>query len=306
MVDDPEPTRPNLTSTIWRFWAAALAAVVMVAGCGPKSSTGPTRIPRGSSVQTIEIDGQPRTFRVYRPTRLSAPAPLVFVVHGWGFTAEQIEHDYGWNDLAERHKFVVVHPEGVGLSWNAADSCCGPAADDGVDDVAFVTEMVARLTRVLPIDRERVHVAGMSNGGVLAYALACRTSLFAAIGVVAGTQVGRCAEPRPTSVIHVHGLDDTIVRFDGGPAVVPGAQSIPRVMAGWRRISRCENPQSSRRGPVVTAKAVCADDREVTLVTIDREGHTWPGRAGSTAPWDATDELWRFFSRQRSTAPTEP
>ena len=143
-------------------------------------------------------------------------------MHGWGFTAEQIERDYGWNVLAEKHGFVAVHPEGVGLSWNAAGACCGPAADNGVDDVAFVTAMVARLTRALPIDDERIYVAGMSNGGVLAYALACRTSLFAAIGVVAGTQVGQCDEPRPTSVMHVHGLADAIVRFDGGPAVVPG------------------------------------------------------------------------------------
>ena len=80
--------------------------------------------------------------------------------------------------------------------------------DSGVDDVAFITAMVERLKRALPIDDRRVYAAGMSNGGVLAYALACRTSLFAAIGVVAGTQVGRCEDPRPTSVIHVHGLAD--------------------------------------------------------------------------------------------------
>ncbi len=283
-----------------------MAAVVLGTGCGPEASTGSTKIPLGASVQTVEIDGEPRAFRVYRPKGLSASTPLVLVVHGWGFTAEQIERDYGWNVLAERRRFVVVHPEGVGLSWNAAGACCGPAADNGVDDVAFITDMVTRLTRVLPIDDERVYVAGMSNGGVLAYALACRTSLFAAIGVVAGTQVGRCEEPRPTSVMHVHGLDDTIVRFDGGPAVVPGAQAVPRVMDAWRRISRCQEPQTSRRGPVVTAKAVCADDREVTLVTIQREGHTWPGRAESAAPWDATAELWRFFSRQSSKAPTGP
>ena len=113
---------------------------------------------------------------------------------------------------------------------NAAGACCGPAAEDGVDDVGFIKAMVARLTRALPLDEERIYVAGMSNGGVLAYALACRTSLLAAIGVVAGTQVGRCDEPRPMSVLHVHGLADTMVRFDGGPAVVPGALPVPRVL----------------------------------------------------------------------------
>ena len=281
------------------MWMMLAIAAAMVSGCTPDVSDpeAPLKIPQESSVQTVKVDGQTRTFRVFRPETLPAAAPLVMVLHGWGFTAEQIERDYGWKGFAERHGFVVVHPEGVGLSWNAAGDCCGPAADADVDDVAFIMAMVARLKRAVPIDDRRVYAAGMSNGGVLAYALACRTSLFAAIGVVAGTQVGSCEDPRPTSVIHVHGLADSIVRFDGGRAVVPGAQPVRQVMADWRRVNQCEKPEQSRRGSVVTTKAVCPDDREVTLVTIDDEGHFWPGRAGSVAPWDTTAELWKMFSR---------
>lgn len=269
-------------------------ATAIAGGCSPSGPEVAPRIPTQTSVQSIEVGDSTREFRVFRPARLPASAPLVIVIHGWGFTAEQIEHDYGWNVLARKHQFVV-YPQGVGLSFNAAGDCCGPAADSDVDDIAFMTAMVERLQRALPIDEERIYAAGMSNGGVLAYALACRTSLFAAIGVVAGTQVGGCEEPRPTSVIHVHGLADSIVRFDGGPAVVPGARPVRQVIADWRRISKCSAPRHSRRGPVATGKATCADDREVTLVTIDGEGHFWPGRAGSTTSWDATAGLWRFF-----------
>ena len=281
---------------------STLAAVVLcvataVTGCTQPLNPEESTISHGTSVQSIEVDGQPRSYRVFRPEDLPTSVPLVVVLHGWGFTAEQIEGDYGWNDFAEKHRFVVVYPEGVGLSWNAGGECCGPAADSGVDDVAFVTAMVEQLGQALPIDDRRVYAAGMSNGGVLAYGLACRTSLFAAIGVVAGTQVGGCEKPRPTSVIHVHGLADSIVRFDGGPGVVPGAQSVHRVMTRWRRINQCHKPTQSRRSSVVTIKAACADGREVTLVTIDGEGHFWPGRAGSVAPWDTTEELWRMFSR---------
>jgi len=283
-----------------RIALVGLLAVLIASGCGPTTPTTlneSSKIPPKASVQNVVVNGETRSFRMYVPKRVSGPAPLVIVLHGWGFTAEQIERDYGWNDVAERHGFVVVHPEGVGLSWNAAGDCCGPAADSDVDDVAFITTMVERLKRALPIDERRVYAAGMSNGGVLAYALACRTSLFAAIGVVAGTQVGGCQDPRPTSVVHVHGLADSIVRFDGGRAVVPGAQPVSQVMAYWRRVNDCEKPERSRRGPVVTSTAACADDREVTLVTIDDEGHFWPGRAGSVAPWDTTAELWTMLSR---------
>ena len=279
-----------------------LVAVAMSAGCTAGAPQNVSMVPGETSVQTIEIDGEPREFRVFRPEKLQDAAPLVVMIHGWGFTAEQIERDYGWNDVAKKHQFVVAYPQGVGLSFNAAGDCCGPAADNDVDDLAFMTAMVERLTKALPIDDDRVYAAGMSNGGVMAYSLACRTSLFAAIGVVAGTQVGGCREPRPTSVIQVHGLADTIVRFDGGPAVVPGAQPVSRVVANWRRITMCQEPERSRRGPVTTARAECADNREVTLVTIDGEGHTWPGHAGSTAPWDATTELWKFFSSAQANA----
>lgn len=275
---------------VWPLFAA-----LMSAGCMSNAPQKVSTVAGETSVLSLDIDGQPREFRVFRPERLQEPAALVVMIHGWGFTAEQIERDYGWNDLAERHQFVVAYPQGVGLSFNAAGDCCGPAADANVDDVAFITALVEHLRRVLPIDGKRIYAAGMSNGGVLAYALACRTSLFAAIGVVSGTQVGTCEEPRPTSVIQVHGLADDIVRFDGGQAVVPGARPILRVVAAWRRINECATPESSRRGPVVTIRTRCAGGREVTLVTINGEGHTWPGHAGSTAPWDATAELWRFF-----------
>lgn len=283
-----------------------LAAVSLVLATSVTVACAPTipeetAISAGTSVQGIEVDGQTREFRVFRPEKLRSAAPLVVVIHGWGFTAEQIEGDYGWNDLAERHQFIVAYPQGVGLSFNAAGDCCGPAADNDVDDVVFITAMVERLQKDLPIDDNRIYAAGMSNGGVMAYALACRTSLFAAIGVVAGTQVGTCDEPRPMSVIQVHGLADTIVRFDGGPAVVPGAQPVRDVFERWLRISMCEKPQRSRSGPAITARAECADGREVTLVTIDGEGHTWPGRAGSTSPWDATEELWKFFRTASTT-----
>lgn len=279
---------------------ATVAAAVLwcgtAAGCMQPVEPEDSPVSDGTSVQSIEVDGRDRSYRVFRPEKLPTSTPLVVVLHGWGFTAEQIEGDYGWNELAEKDRFVVAYPQGLGLSWNAAGDCCGPAADADVDDVAFITAMVERLAQALPIDDRRIYVAGMSNGGVLAYELACRTSLFAAVGVVAGTQVGGCAEPRPTSVIHVHGLADSIVRFDGGLAVVPDAQPVLRVVANWLRIGQCLEPEQSRHGPdVVTSTSRCADGRRVALVQIDGEGHTWPGHAGSSAPWDATAELWRFF-----------
>lgn len=74
------------------------------------------------------------------------------------------------------------------------------------------------IDRIPGIDRSRAYVTGLSNGGMMAYTLACNTDLFVAIGPVAATQLDPCTNPRPTSVMHVHGLADetaaSVARLD--------------------------------------------------------------------------------------------
>jgi len=283
--------------------AIALVAACLATGCGRPPMSDP--IPKGASVQRISVDGQDRTFRMFHPENLREPAPLVVMMHGWGFTAEHAQTHYGWDDVAANEEFVVAYPLGVGDSWNAGGGCCGPAEQGGVDDVAFITEMIERLQDMLPIDDRRIYAAGMSNGGVMAYALACRMPMFAAIGAVAATQLGECDSPHRTSVIHVHGLADPIVTYDGKAGLFAGTPAVPTVVGNWRRIDDCAKPETTRRPPVTMTRTRCADDREVTLVAIEGEGHTWPGHDGSRAPWDATTELWRMFrSHSLSEAPS--
>ena len=52
---------------------------------------------------------------------------------------------------------------------------------------------------------------------MLAYALACQTAIFAAIGPVSATQLSPCPDPAPISVIAIHGTADTGA---GGGAVI--------------------------------------------------------------------------------------
>jgi poly(3-hydroxybutyrate) depolymerase len=63
-----------------------------------------------------------------------------------------------------------------------------------------------------------VWVVGHSNGGMMAYRLACELSTrVTAIGVAAGALViDTCAPVRPVSALHVHGELDTVVPLTGG------------------------------------------------------------------------------------------
>jgi polyhydroxybutyrate depolymerase len=316
----------------WVVLASTLATAVLLAGChaggnptgtdprgtGP-SGTAPNAVPAGSSEQTINVDGRARTFRVYRPASLapSAPVPVVVMLHGGFGSASQAESAYGWDAVADANHFVVVYPDGVNRAWAVGGGCCGTPGSTGVDDVGFITAMMASLSRRLPVDAQRVYATGISNGGLLAYRLACDTTLFAAIGPDSATLLGACPSPAPVSVIHIHGTADQNIPYDGsqggGVAKIHGT-AVPALVAMWATVDGCATPTDTTAAPVTTSVATCPQGRAVELITIAGAGHQWPGStpkpaleliAGVDPPstaLNATDTIWAFFAAHPRTS----
>jgi polyhydroxybutyrate depolymerase len=203
-------TAPAVTTTV-----ALSAPVTQPASAG--------LVPPGfSSITTA--DGQVRSYLV---SDLSGdePAPLLFVLHGFGGNAQAMSSFTNIEDSLDEYDLdaVVVYPSGTGAeqglpqSWNAG-TCCPFATFDLVNDVAFFDELIASLIAQYEIDTTRVWVVGHSNGGMMAYRLACELSTrVTAIGVAAGALViDTCAPARPVSALHVHGELDTVVPLAGG------------------------------------------------------------------------------------------
>jgi polyhydroxybutyrate depolymerase len=303
------------TSRRWPAAAAVLLLLWPLSSCrgGRAAGTSDARaaIPVGSSTRVLKVGHVWRTYHLYRPARTASPAPLVVVLHGGFGSGTQAEKAYHWDEQADRAGFVVAYPDGLGRAWNTGGGCCGLPGRTGVDDVGFVTAVVGAVGQALPVDSSRVYASGMSNGGILAYTLACRTAVFAAVGPVAATQLGGCSAPRPTSVVHVHGTADHNVPYDGGrgdgPGHVdgPGAQALD---ATWRGIDSCSAPTATTAGAVTTSVAICPAGRAVELVTVAGAGHQWPGARreplaekvlGTDPPstaLDATSVIWQFFA----------
>ncbi|MDT5013236.1 MAG: polyhydroxybutyrate depolymerase [Mycobacterium sp.] len=241
-----------------------------------------------SSRHTFSYGGTDRSYRLYQPEGLAKQSPLVVVLHALGANTVNAEQSMGWDKQADQGRFAVVYPEGIGWTWNA-NGCCGEAGQKGTDDVGFITAVI---DRVPDIDRSRIYVTGFSNGGLMAYTLACTTDIFAAIGPVAATQVDPCRSPHPTSVMAYHNLDDPTVRFGGtpkgGPFLVDGPP-VAEVIERWRRIDECGPPVETVVGPRTTSTAMCADNREVALITNADGGHAWPKNFETG--------LWKFFAR---------
>ena len=307
-----------------RFATLAVCVLGAVTACGPRDPAGigaspaaAAAIPAGQSTQTVDVHGAVRTYHLYRPAGLPARSPLVVMLHGGFGSGLQAERSYGWDQEADRAHFLVAYPDGLNQAWNAGGGCCGQPAANGVNDVAFITAMVTVIGRRLPLDPRRLYATGISNGGIMAYRLACDTHVFAAIGPDSATLLGPCADPGPVSVIHIHGTADHNIPYDGGPgdgvARIDGPP-VPSVVAGWRRVDGCAAPVVTVRAPVTTSVATCPGQRAVELVTINGAGHQWPGAPGrplierilgtdppSTA-LNATAVIWQFFARHPKAA----
>lgn len=280
----------------------------------------------GGDLQTILVDKAERTVLVHVPPNSNQKEliPLVIVLHGGGGNAENIINTSGMNAKADKENFVVAYPGGTGrarqrLTWNAGH-CCGYAAQHDSQDIRFISELIDALQQEYPIDPKRIYVAGMSNGGMMAYRIGIALShRVAAIGVVSGAMFGDEPNPRnPVSVIIFHGTEDEHVPFAGGQSrnkLVKRNMDKPflPVMDAfnfWSQADACAKPrESSRSGNVeIFQKRECRSGSAVVLYKIYNAGHAWPGGkkggfmmfGGDEPSHDiiATDVMWTFFKNQ--------
>lgn len=226
----------------------------------------------------VDVEGTLREYDLFVPTGYDpdTPAPLVLNFHGLTQTSGQLVPFSRFNEAAEPRGMLVAYPQGIGNSFNAG-VCCGEASANDVDDVGFARALVAQVSSLHCVDPQRVHVAGMSNGGHMAHTLACEAAdIFASAASVTGVLGVPCTPARAISMIDFHGTGDLIVPYGGGG---PGYPPVDEMMSDWAARNGCE-PQSqvvlTQGDAVCETWPGCDDDVEVTLCTLEH-GHCWPG-----------------------------
>lgn len=265
--------------------------------------------------RTIVVAGTERRYRLYVPSTLpDGPVPLFLALHGGMGWGEQFARNDGVEGLAEANGFLVAHPTGTpvgagpGAVWNGG-SCCGPAARNDVDDVTFLTAVIADVAGSHAVDPTRTYAFGHSNGGIMAYRLACEAGdLVVGIGAVgASLGIDDCAPAAPVSLIAVHGTADTHHPIEGGVGPDSLAQvdfrSAADSVAALVAADGCgDGPSRHRDGDLdVEDWASCADGSAVRFVTITGASHAWPGGDGRSfsgepyAGYDATEEIVAFL-----------
>ena len=220
--------------------------------------------------------------------------PLVVVNHGLGSTPEFTAAVTGWPSVVGTDRMLAVFPEGWEASFNAG-GCCGEAVAAGLDDVAFLRDVIDAVSGLYPVDRDRVFMTGYSNGGMVTYRFLCEhADLLAGAGSVVGTNADGCAPSAPVSFLQITGRDDTVVPPDGGTSSAPGLGPFASTVESTElvaRAGRCEERDTVELGVAeVTRWTDCEAGVRVELDLVPF-GHDWP-----MAPeYAATDRLLQFW-----------
>ncbi len=268
----------------------------------------------GDHSRILTINGEPRSYVLHLPPlEHKRPLPLVLMLHGAGGSAAHSSVATGLSKKADAAGFAVAYPNGstafsdLARTWNAG-RCCGPAAMAGVDDVAFLRAVLKDAKSVTATDR--VFVAGFSNGGMMAYRLACElVEEIAALAVVAATFEDSCKPSAPIPLLAIHGMHDGLVPFNGiaqsSAPLMQATTSVPESVARFARGNGCngELARNADRGLRDSRYVNCK--ATVRLIALKRGAHAWPG-GRKIYPWEAeptheisaTELIWKFFSQE--------
>jgi polyhydroxybutyrate depolymerase len=210
-----------------------LAWLVVLAACGGSDSE------------------RPVTFGGDRPTDLKIPPdfdagrdyPLVVALHGYSANGFVQAAYFGLTNLVADNEILLLAPDGTldssgKLFWNADPACCDFDGKNP-DDVGYIGRLIEDVSAAYPVDKQRVYLVGHSNGGFMAYRMACeRADLIAGIAGLAGAAASvpsSCTPSRSVNVLHIHGTADTTVPYAPGGLGVGAEQSV----AQWAAHDGC-------------------------------------------------------------------
>jgi len=246
------------------------------------------------TLHTITIEGmQPRTYYLHVPASYqpSQSVPLLLAFHSRTTDGKEILRTSQFVAWAAEMNFIVAAVNGAvsdgASSWNAGN-CCANATTYEENDVLLTSTIIDFVKSNYAVDQGRVWAAGHSNGGMLAYRLACDLyDKITAIAVVTGALMDpTCSPTKPVSIFHIHGNLDPTVPFHGG-----GKFETPNI---YFSVQDMAYRNSCTGDPIETSNTIeeryiwrCTNGVETQLVNYQEQSHAWVD--------GYTEEILRFL-----------
>jgi polyhydroxybutyrate depolymerase len=171
-----------------------------------------------------------RTYRMYLPSayRDQSSLALVIALHGSGSTGDDLAASANFEGAAgDAQDCIIVYPDAYEANWNDGRAVAGISAYDlNIDDVGFISDLIDSMIANYGVDPARVYVAGISNGAMMTYRLACEIpGRIAACACVAGSIpqniYGTCEPDVVMPFVIFNGTDDPYVPWSGGLCGTP-------------------------------------------------------------------------------------
>lgn len=271
----------------------AVAAGMVLAGGDILQATGRQSV---ISTYSMKVGDMTRSYETIAPVApLPKSAPVIVVLGGINAPlGSEIARDrlvpYADDDMAE-----LVYPVGYHESWNAV-GCCGKAAADNVDDIGFLKALAARID---PGHARPLDVVGYSNGGRMAYRMACSApGVFDQTAIVKADPMPGCVVTDSQTILQIAAMDDYAVPYlpsDKGRETPPATVQVARL----RATDDCGDSKVSRQFGKMVRYMVwsdCADGTRVGFAVYSVGGHNFPPPTEKQPA--AARVIWAFFSHQ--------
>jgi poly(3-hydroxybutyrate) depolymerase/peptidoglycan/LPS O-acetylase OafA/YrhL len=278
MIEDKIAARAKRVSR--RALVIALAVVVVVAGGSITGTRIVSAVERtmNTTVSTMQVGGMTRSYTVLTPAKktLPASAPIIMVLSGLNSNQNQEINRDELTPYVTAGDAELVYPLAYRESWNAI-GCCSWAAKAAVNDVGFIEALVQKVD---PGNTHPIYLMGYSDGGRLAYTLACEDPLlFDGTAVVKADPMPWCDIAVPQKVLQVASTDDTDVPWSTGEKgnfrETPAAQV---ENTDLRYADQCSTKSvSSHQGNMtLTTWSDCAGGSSVSFAVYTAGVHSYP------------------------------
>lgn len=298
-----------------------------VPGNKKNAADGSTQL-HGQSRHRFTVNLRERSYVLYTPKsyRADQALPLVVMVGDINTRTRRFIHYIRFNELADRHGFIVAYPD----VYRDEALLAAANKDDGTQPAKHLQQLIEHVRGQRSVRANRIFVAGFSTGGITVLSALCRIKQdIAGFAVVAASMPRAARSHCGGTTTHIPGLfivgrDDPYIAWQIGATkdstsiaglsmeLLPVLQAVEY----WTQRNQCDlRPlieampnRDLKDGTSVTRLAYdghCAASKPVILFAITGGGHTWPGNryqppfedAGRTSQdIDASQHIWGFFS----------
>ncbi len=173
---------------------------------------------------SIQVDGNYRTFHFNKPPALKNGNSLIFVLHGSGGNGKDLmDRTANLRQKAGGENVLLVYPNGYKKYWNECRKAASSLANqENINEEGFFGAMIEYFREKYKINEKQVFAVGTSGGGHMCYKLAMTMpgkfkAVTAIIANLPAEENMDCGDAKtPIAIMIANGTADPTNPYEGG------------------------------------------------------------------------------------------